>query len=111
MILKRIAPLSLAKVFGLIYALMGLLFGALVSLLALVGALSTAQSDGDEVIAFVFGIGAILILPVFYGVLGAIGGFFIGLFYNLVARVAGGVEFEIEPRADQPIGEPRAIDP
>ncbi len=99
MILKRIAPLSLAKVFGLVYALMGLLIGALISFFALIGAFAAAQSQGGEAFAFLFGVGAIIILPVFYGVLGAIGGFLLALFYNLVARVAGGVELEFEPKA------------
>jgi len=100
MILKRIAPLSLAKVFGLVYALMGLLIGALISLFAVLGAFVAAtQSEGNEAFAFLFGVGAIVILPVFYGVLGAIGGLLLALFYNLVARLVGGIELELVPKA------------
>jgi hypothetical protein len=100
MILRRIAPLSLAKVFGLVYALLGLLIGALISFFAVIGAFAAAaQSEGNEAFAFLFGVGAIVIMPVFYGVFGAISGLLIAIFYNLVARVAGGLELELEPKA------------
>jgi len=100
MILNRIAPLSLAKVFALLYGSIGLLIGALFSLLAMLGAFAAAaNSDENAAFGLLFGVGAIVILPVFYGVLGGISGLIIAFIYNLVARVAGGVEVELTPKA------------
>lgn len=98
MILKRIAPLSLAKMFALLYGLMGLLIGALISLLSVVGAFAAAGQNQDGAFAFLFGAGAFIILPIFYAVVGAVGGFLTAFIYNLVARMAGGVEIELEPK-------------
>ncbi len=98
MTLRRIDPLSLAKVFGLLYTLLGLLAGAAISLFAIAGALSTIQSDSAGFMGFVFGAGAIVIVPLFYGALGFVGGFITAIFYNLVAKLAGGVVLELEPK-------------
>jgi hypothetical protein len=43
-------------------------------------------------------VGAIVIAPVFYGVLGAIGGLIMAFLYNIVARMAGGIEVQLEPK-------------
>ena len=47
MIIERIGPLSLAKVMGAIYAIIGLVAGALFTLLALMGALAGASQDPE----------------------------------------------------------------
>lgn len=99
MILRRIDPLSLAKVLGLVYAALGLVVGGFVSLFALVGAFAAMRSHDDEGLGLLFGVGAVIVLPIVYGVMGAIGGLILALFYNLVARLVGGVEFELVPKA------------
>jgi hypothetical protein len=42
-----------------------------------------------------FGVGSILLLPLFYGALGFIGGAISAFVYNLVAGVVGGIELEV----------------
>lgn len=97
MILRRIGAVSLGKVFGILYALLGLVIGALFALLSLVGAGIGAAASGDEAwLGAFFGVGAIIILPIFYGVIGFIGGLLTGLFYNLAAGIVGGVQVELE---------------
>lgn len=45
-----------------------------------------------------FGVGSVIFLPIFYGVLGFVFGLLTALLYNLVARFVGGIEVEVEPR-------------
>ena len=95
--LKSVGVFSCGKIFGLLYALLGLIFGALFSFLAVLG-LAANPSDGgtDAFMGLIFGIGAVIILPLFYGVMGFIGGLITAVLYNLVARIGGGLELEIE---------------
>jgi hypothetical protein len=44
-----------------------------------------------------FGVGAIIFLPLFYGVLGLIGGALGAALYNLFAGLFGGIELETQP--------------
>ena len=43
-----------------------------------------------------FGAGSIVILPIFYGVIGAVMMMLTALLYNLAARIAGGIEIEVQ---------------
>jgi hypothetical protein len=95
MVINRIGPLSCAKIAGLLYALMGLIFGGIFSLLALAGAFSAAESD-NSMFPMIFGAGAIVILPIFYGCLGFVGALIMTWLYNLVAGILGGVELEVQ---------------
>jgi hypothetical protein len=98
LILKRIGIISLAKMSGILYACMGLIFGAILTIASLIGGAVGVASGIDPAAGFfglIFGVGAILILPIFYGVMGAIVGAIGGAIYNLVASVAGGVELEL----------------
>ena len=92
--LKSIGVLSVAKVLACIYAMLGLLIGGLFSLMSLVGFAAGGANAGPA--ALLFGIGAIIILPIFYGVIGFIGGAVMAVLYNVVASIAGGFEFELQ---------------
>jgi len=87
--ITRIAPKSLAKMFGALYAIMGFIAGIFFSLAALVMAASGEMGG-------LFGLAAIILLPLLYGVLGLIFGYITALLYNLIAKRMGGIEFEIE---------------
>lgn len=97
MVLNRVSALSAAKVMGAVYAGLGLLFGAIFSFFALVGAgIGAAAGGGEEAfIGALFGVGAIIILPLFYGTIGLIAGLIGASVYNLAARVVGGLEIEL----------------
>ena len=58
--------LSLAKMMAVLYAFLGLLFGAFMSLFALMGAAGSADSGGG-LMGMIFGVGATIIRPLFYG--------------------------------------------
>ena len=45
---------------------------------------------------FLFGIGAPIFLPIFYGIMGFVGGLLSAWLYNIVAKWVGGIEIETE---------------
>ena len=92
--IKRIGVLSCGKLFGALYALMGLVFGVLMALVSFAGA--AFNSSGLGVFGIFFGVGAIIMFPVFYGVLGFIFASLTALAYNVVASWIGGIEVETE---------------
>jgi len=98
--LRSIGPLSCAKVAAIIYGVIGLIIGAFVSLLSLLGVFGGFGATGAEpsapIFGLLFGVGAIILLPLVYACMGAIGGVIMAGAYNLVARVVGGIELEIE---------------
>ena len=96
--LKSIGVLSCAKVAGLLYGLMGLLFGALFSFFSVLGlAFSSAKGNsGEALLGLVFGVGAVVFLPIFYGVMGFITAAIGAALYNFIARMTGGIELELE---------------
>ena len=97
MVIKRISPMSCAKVSGLLYAVIGLLVGACVSLVMMsIGSFMPQEEvPAAGMISMMFGAGAIVILPIFYGVLGFIGGAFVAFAYNLIAGWTGGIEIDV----------------
>lgn len=106
MVIKRIAPLSAAKMAGLIYALIGLPFAILVWVISLVG-LSNSGLSNSPFLPFspgyvvAGGAVAVVVLPIAYGIFC----FFMTLIgawlYNLVAGFVGGVGVEIQMDANQ----------
>jgi hypothetical protein len=96
MVVKRLAPMSFAKVAGALYVLMGFIFGGLISLVSIVGGAFAQGDGGNPFMGMLFGAGAIIILPIFYGVLGFVTTLIGAVLYNAIASVVGGVEFEVQ---------------
>ena len=98
--LRRLDPVSLAKVMAMGYALIGLIAGAIIALLSFAGVglgAAMAEHGGAEssLIAAALGVGAIIILPLFYAVMGFIGGLIAGLVFNVALRWAGGLQLDL----------------
>ena len=93
MIIKRVEPFSCAKLAGTLYAILGFLIGILFSLFALGGAglMGTLPFGGA-----MFGVGAIIILPLVYGCIGFVAMLVMASLYNLAAKWVGGVEIQVE---------------
>lgn len=86
------------KVGGALYGLLGLVFGVFLALFSLLGA-GIAASQVDEpgvLLGALFGVGAVIFLPLFYGFFGFVGGIITAALYNLVAGWVGGVEMHLE---------------
>jgi hypothetical protein len=96
MTITRVGPLSVAKVAGILYVGIGLVFGCVVSAFAMIGgfAASAADADGAGPMAALFGVGAIIFLPIFYGVLGFVGSLIMAWLFNLAAGLTGGIQVD-----------------
>jgi hypothetical protein len=95
MVIKRFAPLSVGKVAGVLYAAMGLVVGLIVSFAAVIGGFA-GHSDFSALTGGLVGIGAIIILPIFYGVLGLVVAIIAAWLYNLAAGFVGGIEIDVQ---------------
>jgi hypothetical protein len=96
--IKSIAPLSLGKILGILFACLGLLILPFFLIFALIiPHLPHARGNpGMTGFPAIFGVGMALMLPVFYGVLGFLQGVIGAAIYNLLARWIGGIEVEVE---------------
>jgi hypothetical protein len=93
--IKRIDPISLGKFSGVLCAVLGLILGALVALSSLVGMAGIGGSRGG-LFGLIFGVGAIVFLPIMYGIGGFIGGLIQGFVYNIAAGMMGGIDITVE---------------
>jgi hypothetical protein len=99
MVIRRIGVGSVAKIAGLLYAVAGFLIGACFALAAMVGfGVGAANSDESMPLwlAPLFGVGAIIVLPILYGLLGAVFASLGAVIYNAVAGMVGGLRVEVE---------------
>jgi hypothetical protein len=94
-IIKSVGVLSVAKIMGMIYGCMGLIFAPFFLLIGLMG---SAMGRQNSPLAGIFGIGFAVFMPVLYGAMGFISGLIGALLYNLFARWVGGFELELETR-------------
>jgi len=99
-ILKSVGVMSVAKIMGLLYACLGLLFVPIFLLIGLAG--SIAGQEKAMPFAGIFGIFFALLMPVVYGVTGFIFGALFAFLYNLAAKWMGGIEIEVESRPSSP---------
>ena len=93
--IKSVGVLSVAKMMGAIYAVIGLIFLPFALLMGLVASMAPnqhAQNPFGAMFGVIFGIFA----PIFYGVLGFIFGGLGAFLYNVMAKWIGGVEVHVE---------------
>ena len=91
MVIRRVGALSCAKVTGLLYVILGLIVGACLSLVSLLGFAGGTFSPLQGIFG---GVGAIIMLPIFYGALGFLGTLVMALLFNFAAGVTGGIEVD-----------------
>lgn len=97
--IQRIAPLQLAKILGILYGLLGLLFMPVFLLMALAG-VASPDEDGFGIAAG--GLGLAIFFPIMYAVMGFISGLLGAFLYNLVAKWVGGIEIELDGTGVEP---------
>jgi len=91
--IKRLDVMSCGVMLGVLCAVLGLFFGGVISLMALGGAVA---GGGDMMAGLIGGVGAVVILPLMYGVMGFVGGIINAVLYNLCASLVGGIKFDLE---------------
>jgi hypothetical protein len=101
MVLKRIGVLSMAKIAGILYAAIGVVAGLFFAVISSFMGMAGAHMNPDmpSWLGPMFGVGAIVLAPLLYGVMGFIGGAIGALVYNLFSSLVGGIELELETRA------------
>lgn len=95
MIVRSIGVWSAAKLYGAISAVMGLLFGLVFAMFSLIGTGMAGDEAGPAWMGGIVGMGAVIVLPIMYGVMGLIGGAIMAFLYNVFAGMVGGVELDI----------------
>lgn len=100
MVVKKVGIWSAARILGAIYGVIGLLAGTIFAIISLVGSgIASATLGRNAPIAWpglFFGVGAIVFLPLLYGVMGVIVGAISASLYNVFAKLLGGLELEVE---------------
>ena len=101
--IKRIGIVSLGKISGILYGFFGLIAGIILSIVALIGSIigSSIAESPEPLVGIFLGAGAIVALPLFYGIMGFLIGLLTAAIYNLIARIVGGLEIELEETATQ----------
>ncbi len=92
MVIRRIPPLRAAKTFALMYAAIGVILGAIISLIGFAGGFNSREIPFGGV----FGLAAIIILPIIYACIGFLGVLLITSVYNWAAGLVGGIEIETD---------------
>jgi hypothetical protein len=97
MVLRRVGVLSAGKISGLFGVIFGLIAGGFFALMSMLGAAVSSQAQGSGALPAVFvGIGSVVILPIFYGVICFISGIIYAALYNVSAGIIGGLELHFD---------------
>lgn len=101
MVIRRIGVMSLAKIMGVLYLGLGLIFGVCFALVTMLGGGATMMGGQDGGAAagglmMGMGLGMAIAMPIVYGILGFIGGLISGWLFNLAAGFVGGLEIETQ---------------
>ena len=94
-IVKSVGVLSVAKIMGLIYACIGLI---LAPVFLVVGMMGSLMGQDKNPFAGMAGVVLAVLIPFIYGAMGFIIGAIGALLYNLLAKLVGGFELELEAR-------------
>jgi hypothetical protein len=94
MTITRVGPLSLARIAGLLGIMLGLIVGALFSLAALAGAAIGPGEGAGYGFHALFGVGAIVLFPIFYGGMTFVMTLVQAALFNVAVGVVGGIEVE-----------------
>jgi hypothetical protein len=92
MVITRVAPVSVAKIAAIVYVVLGFIFGAFVSLATLLGSVG---GGGGPLGRGLFGLGAIVVLPIVYACIGFVMTLIMAGLFNVATGIVGGVEVDV----------------
>jgi len=93
--LKRVGPGSAFKVGLIVYGLIGLIFGAFITLFSLIGAGIAGRSAVGAFGGVFLGTFSIIVFPICYGIFGGIFAAIAAAIYNLAAGWVGGLQIDL----------------
>jgi hypothetical protein len=95
--IKKIDPLSVMKIAAICYGVVGLIEGALFSVIFAIAPLADHGTGNiPRIVSLFFGTFAIIFFPIFAALLGAITGGLGAVVYNVSARFVGGIQVDVE---------------
>ncbi len=96
---KKFDVLSVAKISGLCYGALGLLFVPFFLLIGMIASAAGSQAGSGLPAGFgaIFGVGMAVMMPIIYAVMGFIMGALMAFIYNLISGWVGGIEVELQP--------------
>lgn len=94
--IKKFEPLSVMKMFGMAYGALGIVEGALFSVMFAVLPMAAPDPKMPRLLGLLFGGLAIVFCPILFGLMGAVSGGLGAVIYNVSARYVGGIQVETE---------------
>lgn len=83
--ISKLNIISVARILGILYVILGFIYGILFTLMSLV-----------EPTFAMFGWISIILFPILFGIMGFVMGIILSWLYNVVASWVGGISFESE---------------
>jgi hypothetical protein len=99
-IVKSVGVMSVAKIMGLLYGCLGLVF---VPFFLLVGLMRAFAGQDKAPLAGAVGVVFAVLMPLVYGGMGFVFGALGALLYNVLARWVGGFEVELDVQPKGPV--------
>src|SRR5689334_2508668 len=96
MIVKRIGPLSAARIAAALYGIAGLVVGTAIALRVATGQAASDAMPMGGALAAPIGAAAVIVLPIVYGISGFLAALITAVLYNALATIMGGIEIELE---------------
>ncbi len=91
--IRQVDPFSLAKVWGVLYAAIGVIIGLFFAAFgSLMQQFETEETSG---LSAMFGVSSLILFPLLYGFIGLLAGMIGGFLYNVIARWVGGIRIEL----------------
>jgi hypothetical protein len=90
--LEKLGVMSVAKFGGIYGALIGLIGEILIAVMSSIFLGGIYGSVVPGAYSIIYGWGAIIWAPLFYGMIGFIGGIIGAFLFNIIAKMAGGIE-------------------
>ena len=103
--INKIGLMSVAKIYAVMAFVFSLIFavpyGLMIIVFSLVGGAAAGQQDALGGLAFggggvIMGLMVLIGIPVFYSIMGFVGGIIAALIYNIFAGIVGGIEISVE---------------
>ena len=92
-IVKSVGVLSLGKIMGAIYGILGLLF---MPIFLVAGIMSSLTGGKGAAFGAAGALVMAILLPILYGLIGFVAGAVGALLYNLFAKWLGGIELQLQ---------------